>query len=481
MLSSDAIDQIRRDHFEKGIPLREIARDRNLSRNTVRKAVRSGDLPFRYERKSQPRPKLGPWTGALDNLLEENRRQHCQDRQPLTRLHEQLVSLGYDGGYDAVRRYAVAWRQSQRQTSPPQAAIPQRFEPGEAYRFDWSQEDVVLGGAATRVHVAHIRLCHSHMFLVQAYPRATLEMWCDAHERAFEFLGGACRTGIYNHMKPAVRRLVAISAGMFKPELCQLCGHYGIKPAACMPGEDWERGTSERQLRNSRRNLFLPRPEAASYPELNAWLAKRCIREAKRQIHPSIETRTIWQVYKDERLRLAALGQPFNGCREFEMKASTGCLVPFDHNHYSVHAGVAGRKVTIRAYADRISVLLDGEEVAEHPRSFGRGRIVYDPWHYVPMLPGKPCALTNGAPFRNWQPPGALGRMRSKLSGCVDGDRQFVSILSEIPRVGLKAVEAACAGALDHGDCTHEGVARILDSAQAEPHCREAVRSARRQ
>ena len=229
------------------------------------------------------------------------------------------------------------------------------------------------------------------MFLVQAYPRVTLEMWCDAHERAFEFFGGACRTGIYNHMKPAVRRLVAISAGMFKPELWQLCGHYGIKPAACMPGEDWERGTSERQLRHSRRNLFLPRPEAASYPELNAWLAKRCVREAKRQVHPNIETRTIWQVFKDERPRLAALGRRFNGCREFEVKASTGCLVPFDHNHYSVHASAAGRKVTIRAYADRISVLLDGEEVAEHPRFFRRGKIIYDPWHYVPMLPGNPA------------------------------------------------------------------------------------------
>ena len=72
----------------------------------------------------------------------------------------------------------------------------------------------------------------------------------------------------------------------------------------------------------------------------------------------------------------------------------------FDNNQYSVAARAVGRPVDVRAYADRIVIRQDGETVAEHPRSFGRGRIVYDPWHYVPILTKKPGAPRNGAPSR---------------------------------------------------------------------------------
>ena len=125
----------------------------------------------------------------------------------------------------------------------------------------------------------------------------------------------------------------------------------------------------------------------------------------------------------------------------------------FDNNHYSVAARAVGRPVDVRAYADRIVIRQDGETVAEHPRSFGRGEIAYDPWHYVPILTRKPGALRNGAPFKGWQLPGALGRIRARLTGCDDGDRQFVRILAAVQEDGLEAVEAACAEALDCGAC----------------------------
>src|SRR6516225_2713650 len=69
---------------------------------------------------------------------------------------------------------------------------------------DWSHEVVVLGGVTTTVKVAHIRLCHSRMFLVRAYPRETQEMVFDAHDHAFHLFGGMCRRGIYDNMTTAV-------------------------------------------------------------------------------------------------------------------------------------------------------------------------------------------------------------------------------------------------------------------------------------
>jgi len=59
----------------------------------------------------------------------------------------------------------------------------------------------------------------------------------------------------------------------------------------------------------------------------------------------------------------------------------------------------------------------DGRIVGDHRRSFGRGRTIYDPWHYVPILARKPGALRNGAPFKDWILPAALDRVRCRLAG----------------------------------------------------------------
>src|SRR3546814_3154543 len=78
--------------------------------------------------------------------------------------------------------------------------------------------------------------------------------------------------------------------------------------------------------------------------------------------------------------------------------AVTGtCLISFDRNRYSVLSTMARRTVQVRAYADRIIVRCGEEVVAEHPRTFGRNRTIYDPWHYLPVLARKPGALRNGA------------------------------------------------------------------------------------
>jgi hypothetical protein len=76
--------------------------------------------------------------------------------------------------------------------------VPLRFEPGEAYQFDWSHEVVLIDGVTVTVKVAHVRLCHNRRIFVRAYPRETQEMAFDAHDRAFAFLKGACTRGIYD-------------------------------------------------------------------------------------------------------------------------------------------------------------------------------------------------------------------------------------------------------------------------------------------
>lgn len=98
----------------------------------------------------------------------------------------------------------------------------------------------------------------------------------------------------------------------------------------------------------------------------------------------------------------------------------------------------------------------------KHPRCYSRGATIYDPWHYVPILARKPGALLNGAPFKDWVLPAALGRVRRKLAGSDDGDRQMIKVLAAVLSNGLPAVEAACAEALAEGLHSADVILNIL-------------------
>jgi transposase len=172
MLTVETIGRIRREYFLKGKTIKEIARDLKVSRNTVRKVLRSGETSFEYEREVQPRPKLGRWTVEFDELLAANAAKPAREQLTLIRLFEDLRGRGYDGGYDAVRRYARRWAKERGQAMAS-AYVPLSFVPGEAFQFDWSHEVVLLSGVTVIVKVAHVRLCHSRMLFVRAYPRET--------------------------------------------------------------------------------------------------------------------------------------------------------------------------------------------------------------------------------------------------------------------------------------------------------------------
>src|SRR4029453_11140049 len=129
MLIVETIARIRREHFIKGKTIKEIARDLKVSRNTVRKVLRSGETSFEYERSVQPRPKLGRWASELDGLLAANAAKPAREQLTLIRLFEELRGRGYDGGYDAVRRYARRWGKERGQSTAA-ASVPLSFAPG---------------------------------------------------------------------------------------------------------------------------------------------------------------------------------------------------------------------------------------------------------------------------------------------------------------------------------------------------------------
>src|SRR5471030_71050 len=422
MLVVETIAKIRRAYFVHGQPIKAICRDLGVSRKVVRKVIRSEATGFHYEREAQPLPKIGPWSDKLDQLLSANEGKASRERLTLIRLFEELRGCGYAGGYDAVRRYARRWSKARGATTAA-AYVPLSFAPGEAYQFDWSHEVVLLNGVTVTVKVAHVRLCHSRMLFVHAYPRETQEMVFDAHDRAFALFKGTCQRGIYDNMKTAVTTILVGKERLYNRRFLQMCSHYLVDPVACNPASGWEKGQVENHVGLVRERFFSPRLRVKSYDELNGWLLDQCVTYAKAHRHPERRDQTVWQMFEAERPSLVLYAGRFDGFHGVTAAVSKTCLVQFDKNKYSVFARAVGRPVETRAYADRIELRQDGRVVGDHRRCFGREQTVFDPWHSVPVLARKPGVLRNGAPFKDWLLPSGLQRVRRKLAGTADGDR----------------------------------------------------------
>ena len=429
MISVETVGKIRRRHLVKGESISKIARETGLSRNIVKRYLRNAVLEPGYSpRLRQVQPKLGPFVARLEALLKADETRAARERRTAQRLFEALRLEGYAGAYDSVRRFVKRWVKAPARGTTAAVFIPLYFAPGEAYQFDWSHEVVELGGLPQTVKVAHIKLCHSRVFLVIAYPRESQEMLFDAHERAFRFFGGVPRRGIYDNMKTAVDLVYTGRERRFNKRFLQLASHYLVEPTACTPAAGWEKGRVENQVGNVREWLFTPKLRFKTLAEMNVWLERRCREIARQGRHPEQPEATSWQVFEVvERAALMPLTAPFDGFAERECRVNSSALVTYDSNRYSVECGCAGKVAAVCAYAERIVVVAEGRVVAEHAREFGRDRVIYNPWHYLPALARKP---------------GAAAQWRA------------------VPAVGPAGVAGADAGAADQGGGRRPAVRR---------------------
>ena len=107
----ETIRKIRNAHHRDHKSIRQIAKDMNLSSNTVRMILRSNVTELHCERKVQPAPKLESFKDSLTQALEEDARKPKKHRRSALLLFEQMQREGFAGGYDSVRRFVKGWKQ----------------------------------------------------------------------------------------------------------------------------------------------------------------------------------------------------------------------------------------------------------------------------------------------------------------------------------------------------------------------------------
>src|SRR3984885_5326121 len=165
----ELLSVIRRWHYRDHFSIREISRRTGLSRNTVRKYLRSDNVEPKFAVPDRP-SKLDAYADKLSHMLRQEAGKSRKQKRTIKQLHADLALLGYDGSYNRVAAFARDWkaaRQQEQKTTGRGVFVPLAFMAGEAFQFDWSEDWAVIAGERTKLQVAHFKLSCSRAFFLQ--------------------------------------------------------------------------------------------------------------------------------------------------------------------------------------------------------------------------------------------------------------------------------------------------------------------------
>ena len=438
--------------------IREAARVFGLHRDTVRKML-AYSVPPGYRRQNPPRkPKLEPYAGVIDRILEDDLGRPRKQRHTAKRIFERLRDeYGFDGGYTTVKDYV---RENRRQTR--EMFVPLSHPSGLA-QCDFGEALVVIGGVERNAHCFVIDLPHSDGCFVKAYPAETIEAFLGGHVSAFAYLGGVPQSILYDNTKLAVAKILGDGRRRRARAFTELQSHYLFEDRFGRPGKGNDKGKVEGLVGYVRRNFLVPVLSFESFEALNACLEQRCMERMDAKLRGHTETIG----HRMERDLEALLPLPpvvYDACEKHAGRVSSLSLVRYRTNDYSVPMAYGHRDVLVRGYVDQVVISCGSEVITRHPRSYQRDDFVYDPIHYLPLLERKPGTLDQAAPLQGRELPEEFGALRRLLESRMGrrGKREYVQVLRLLETFSQQEVAAAVKDALRLGAISFDAVKHLV-------------------
>src|SRR5271157_3319815 len=437
---------------------REVAREFGLARKTVRKMLEYPAPPGYRRQKPVWRPKLGPWQGAIDAILEEDKSRPRRQQHTAKRIFERLrEEHGYTGGYTIVKDYV---RQSK--LGSREMFVPLSHAPGEA-QADFGEALVVIAGLECEAHYLAFDMPHSDDCFVVAFPAETTEAFLEGHVRAFEYFGTVPTRILYDNTTLAVARILGDGERQKTRAFSELQSYYLFAEKFGRPAKGNDKGKIENLVGYARRNFMVPIPRAASWEELNAQLAADC--RARRARRMRGHTETIAERFERDLAAMLPLpATPYEACEKVTLRVSSISLVRYRTNDYSVPTRFGHRQVLVKGYVHRVEIICGAEVIARHQRSYERETAVYDPLHYLALLEQKSRALNQAAPLVGWQLPESFAELRRLLEARLrkHGSREYIQVLRLLETFALEEVADAIEHAIGLGAISFDAVRHLV-------------------
>lgn len=188
--------RVRRCVQVDGMSIREAARQFGLARKTIRKMLAYSQPPGYGRKKPVVKPKLGPWLGIIDQILEEDQSQPRKQRHTAKRIWDRLkAEHSFRGRYTVVKDYVREARVRHKEVF-----VPLVHPPGDA-QADFGEALVVIAGMEQKAHFLCMDLPQSDDSFVVAFPAENTESFLEGHNRAFAYFNGVPRTVLYDNMR----------------------------------------------------------------------------------------------------------------------------------------------------------------------------------------------------------------------------------------------------------------------------------------
>jgi transposase len=458
MYQVEIYGRIRRAVLVEGRSQRSVAREFGVARETVRKML-GYSIPPGYRRKEPAkRPKLGPWIGVIDAILEEDKSKPAKQRHTAQRIFDRLrAEHAFTGGYTIVKDYVRAAMLRRREMF-----IPLVHAPGTA-QADFGEALVMVAGVECKTHYFAMDLPQSDDCFVAAFPGETTEAFLEAHVRAFAYFGGVPTSILYDNTKLAVAKILGSGERQKTRAFSELQSHYLFAEKFGRPAKGNDKGKVEGLVGYARRNFLVPIPRVASWEELNQRLLVACRERRARRLHG--HTETIGERYGRDRAALLPLPvSEYEACEKRVARVSSLSLVRYRSNDYSVPTEYGHRDVLVKGYVHEVVIICGSQAIARHRRSYEREDMVFDPLHYLALLEQKARALEQAAPLVGWELPECFARLRRLLEARLGkgGKREYVQVLRLLETFSVPEVEQAALDALHLGTISFDAVKHLL-------------------
>jgi len=450
--------KVRQAHFEEGLSGRQIARDFGISRDSVSKMLAYSEPPG-YRRTSPiKRPKLDPYTSQIDQWLAEDKSRPRKQRHTAKRIFERLRDeCRYDGGYTIVKDYVRSHKRGSQEMF-----VPLGHPPGHG-QADFGEALVVIGGVEQKAYFFALDLPHSDACYIRAYPAANTEAWLDGHVHAFAFFGAVPRSILYDNDRCLVAKIMPDGTRKRTQRFSAMLSHYVIGDRYGRPGKGNDKGKVEGLVGYGRRNFMVPMPRFSDWDAFNDYLEDQC-RKRQGDILRGHKISIGERLEADLATMRDLPGAPFEACDLQSGRVTSTSVVRYRGNDYSVPVAYGHRDVWIKGFVTRVVIGCAAEVIADHPRSYDTGDMVFDPVHYLPLIERKIMSFDQAAPLQGWELPEAfatLQRLLDARQGKV-GKREYVQVLRLLERFEVEVLHLAIKDALQMRAVSFDAVKHLV-------------------
>lgn len=451
----DTWETIRLRCVRDGEPIKTVARELGLSKNTVRKYVRSLQAPAHQGLDRGCR--LDAYRYHIDDLIRRS------PRITAVRIGSQLrafVDPDLEISERSLREYVANRR---REIVGREAFVRALYVPGDQMQFDFTPVDLVVAGVLMKVHLFVARLSYSgRLFARVSFREDQVALFAGILGAVMHF-GGVPRVGLFDNAKTAVTRVLRGRNREENQAFRTFCGGLALEVEFAAPAKGNEKGGVEGGNGFVEDNMFRPTPECESLEAFNLELEWFCRNDESRR--SSVHHETIGERFAREQPNLRPLPKVLPAaCVRRVARINKFAEAICDTNRYSVPTRWAHHDAVLEIFENQLRIVVDDQLVAEHKRCTGKHQTMLDVRHAIELLAFKHRSVERAEIIAQSRLPAPLLALRDRLleHDRARAGRAFVAVLQLLLAYPSEVVAECVSQALICGTLDPAAIALLV-------------------